>query len=101
MRGFAALLGKEWYRATPLRRMSHGIDAVLLATALLLLYALQISPLTTSWLTLKVMLVMAYIAFALVALRTGAPGLRVVTGLAALFLFACIFLLGRTHYGMG
>jgi len=59
-------LNVRWVRVAP-----HVVDTVLLASAAWLAWALQQYPFVHGWLTAKVVGLLAYIGFAMVALRRG------------------------------
>jgi uncharacterized membrane protein SirB2 len=59
-------LNVRWVRVAP-----HLVDTVLLASAAWLAWALQQYPFVHGWLTAKVVGLLAYIGFAMVALRRG------------------------------
>jgi uncharacterized membrane protein SirB2 len=74
------LLGARWVRVAP-----HAVDTVLLASAAWLAWALQQYPFVHGWLTAKVLGLLAYIGFGMVALRRGrTKGIR-----ATFFALAC------------
>jgi uncharacterized membrane protein SirB2 len=64
-------------RESPLRRtrtarsLPHVIDTVLLATAIAMAVQLGIYPFTASWLTAKLIALLAYISLGMIALRWG------------------------------
>ena len=69
LRGLAALAGAGWPNAAILRRSSVVIDTALLAAAVLLLVTLDLNPLLTPWLRVKLVLLVAYIVLGTLALR--------------------------------
>jgi uncharacterized membrane protein SirB2 len=60
------LLNARWVRVAP-----HVVDTLLLASAAWLAWALQQYPFVHGWLTAKVLGLLAYIGFGMVALRRG------------------------------
>lgn len=60
------LLNARWVRVAP-----HVVDTVLLASAAWLAWVLQQYPFVHGWLTAKVLGLLAYIGFGMVALRRG------------------------------
>jgi uncharacterized membrane protein SirB2 len=74
------LLNARWVRVAP-----HVVDTVLLASAAWLAWALQQYPFVHGWLTAKVLGLLAYIGFGMVALRRG----RTKAVRAAFFALAC------------
>lgn len=74
------LLNARWVRVAP-----HVVDTLLLASAAWLAWALEQYPFVHGWLTAKVLGLLAYIGFGMVALRRGrTKGVR-----AAFFALAC------------
>jgi len=59
-------LAQRWVRIAP-----HGVDTLLLLSALWLVVATQQYPFVQSWLTAKIVALVAYIGLGMVALRRG------------------------------
>jgi uncharacterized membrane protein SirB2 len=72
-RGVAALLDARWVRSRAARTWPHVVDTVLLASALGLAWLLRLNPITTPWLLAKIVGLLLYIGFGMVALRPGLP----------------------------
>jgi len=88
----------RWANATPLRRLSYAIDTLLLGSAVLLAGILQQFPFVSSWLTAKLLLLVAYILLGIFALRRGRTRLtRQVCFIAALSVYAFIVSIAITH----
>jgi len=86
-------LAARWARILP-----HVVDTVLLLSALVLAATLGQWPFAQAWLTVKVVLLCAYIALGMVALRPGRPKrVRVAAFLLALVVFLAIVSVARTH----
>ena len=68
-RGVGVLLGATMPMSPVVRRCSQVIDTALLVAALLLLATLQLNPFTSPWLLAKLVLLVAYIGFGILALR--------------------------------
>ena len=88
VRGLLVQTGQHWALAKPVRRLSIGIDTLLLVTALLLLLILHLNPFTTAWIAVKLVLLVVYIAlgvfaFAGVSGRTGRVRFHVQRGARA------------------
>lgn len=80
------LLHRRW-----INRSSYVIDTVLLASALAMVFWSAQYPFVQSWLTVKVLAVLAYIAAGAVALRRGrTKAVRTGALVVALLLFAYI-----------
>ncbi len=67
VRGVAFIAGLRWAMARPIRRISYTIDTVLLTAALMLMTIVQQYPFVHAWLTVKVLLLIVYIALGFVA----------------------------------
>ncbi|MEN9704410.1 MAG: hypothetical protein RLZZ393_289 [Pseudomonadota bacterium] len=81
-----------------LRRLSYAIDTVLLTAAFALMALLHAWPGQQRWLTVKVLLVLVYIALGSLALRRGkGAGFRKACFLAALAVFLFIVGIARRH----
>jgi uncharacterized membrane protein SirB2 len=76
IRGLASLAGKKWVQSRWARTIPHGVDTVLLLSAITLAFMLRISPLSAPWLMAKVIGLMVYIGLGVVALR---PRVGVIT----------------------
>ncbi|MBU6260821.1 MAG: SirB2 family protein [Burkholderiales bacterium] len=90
-RAAGALAGARWVRSRWARTLPHGVDTVLLLSALTLAWMLRLSPLATPWLMAKIVGLLAYIGFGVVALRPGTRfGPRAASAVAAVLVFAWI-----------
>lgn len=84
-RGAGALAGAAWVRSRAARTLPHGVDTLLLLSALAMLWRLQLAPWAAPWLAAKIVGLLLYIALGMVALRPGRPRVqRAAAGLAAL-----------------
>lgn len=98
LRGLALTLGAAWPRAAPLRYLSYTVDTVLLTAALMLMTAVQQYPFADAWLTVKVLLLVVYIALGIYAFRTTrSRTVRLIAWLAALAVFGFIVSVARAH----
>ena len=101
-RGVAALMDARWVRGRAARTLPHGVDTVLLASALGLAWELRLNPITTPWLLAKIVGLLLYIALGVVALRPGLPrAVRTVVLLAAVLCFAQIVAMALTKSPAG
>ncbi len=73
LRGGLALTGQDWRRWKPLRWLPHVNDTVLLLAAISLAYWSGQYPIQQSWLTAKVLALLAYIGLGKLALRSVLP----------------------------
>jgi uncharacterized membrane protein SirB2 len=96
------LLGSPWGMAAPVRYLSYAIDTVLLAAALTLVTILRQYPGIDAWLTVKVALLIVYIALGSFALkRARTLRARMVCWIGALAVYAFIASVALTHNPMG
>jgi uncharacterized membrane protein SirB2 len=80
----------------------HVVDTVLLASALGLAWVLRLNPITTPWLLAKIVGLLLYIGFGMVALRPGLPrAVRALALLAALVCFGQIVAMALTKSPAG
>ncbi len=101
-RGLVLFSGAQWAMAAPVRYLSYTVDTVLLTAALMLMGIIQQYPLVNAWLTVKITLVLLYIALGIIAFRKGRTSRRAVGfWLAALVTYALIFSVARTHDPLG
>lgn len=98
VRAVAVQAGAQWAMTAPLRYLSYGIDTVLLAAALLLFVMLPAPVFANGWLAVKLVLVVAYIVSGSIALKRGrTPGMKRWGLVAALVLYASIFVIAWAH----
>jgi uncharacterized membrane protein SirB2 len=86
----------------PLRYLTYTIDTVLLTAALMLVTILHQYPFVQAWLTVKVLLLVAYVllgTFALKRARTRRS--RAICYVAALAVFLFIASVARAHHPLG
>jgi uncharacterized membrane protein SirB2 len=101
-RGCMMLAGLPAANHVALRRISVAIDVLLLAAAIALTTIIHQYPFVQAWLTVKVLLLVVYIALGVFALRRGRTrAIRVVCFGAALAVFLFIVTVARTHDPLG
>ena len=84
-RGLGALMGAAWVQSRPAKTLPHVLDTLLLASALSMVWMLQLNPFATPWLLAKILGLLAYITLGMVALRARfARPLRATAWVAAL-----------------
>ncbi len=71
LRGYWMSVDNPLLRHRVTKVLPHVIDTLLLGSALALLFALHLSPLTQPWLSAKIIALLCYIGFGMVALRFG------------------------------
>jgi uncharacterized membrane protein SirB2 len=90
-RGAAGLAGATWVRSRAAKTLPHIVDTVLLLSAIALVWRLGLNPLATPWLMAKIVGLLVYIAFGILALRPGLPvRVRAATWVLALVSFSYI-----------
>ena len=102
LRGGFALAGARWPNAAPIRWLSYSIDTALLTAALMLLTILPHATFANGWLWVKLGLIVSYVVLGVFAMRGAkSKGMRVVSYLAALAVFASIYATARSHQPLG
>ncbi|MFN7182848.1 MAG: SirB2 family protein [Thermomonas haemolytica] len=102
LRGGASLLGARWPRHWLPKYASYIIDTILLTSATMLFSMLPAAMFANGWLSLKLVLVVVYIALGMLAMREKyGRGRRIVFYLAALGTFASIYGIARMHHPLG
>ncbi len=102
LRGLLAVTGSAHANHAVLRHLSYVIDTTLLAAALLLASIIHQWPFVQPWLTTKVLLLLAYIALGVIALRPGKAGpVRLACFVAALIVYSFIISVAITHDSRG
>lgn len=102
LRGLAVQAGAAWGMAAPVRYLSYGIDTVLLTAALMLVTLLPAAVFANGWLWVKIGLLVVYVGLGTFALKRGRTArVRLASYVGALAVFACIYLVARTHDPLG
>ena len=102
LRGIGLFSGASWPKATPVKLLSYTIDTVLLTAALMLTTIVQQYPFIDAWLTVKVVLLVVYIAMGILAFRGPfSERTRMMFWAGALLVFGYIFFVARTHDPFG
>jgi uncharacterized membrane protein SirB2 len=95
------LLNAKWPMASPLRYLVWTVDTVLLTAALMLMTVIQQFPFVDAWLTMKLVLLVAYIVIGWWAFRAARKKARIISSVAALMTFLFIVIVARTHNPLG
>ena len=95
------LLNARWPMYAPLRYLVWTVDTVLLTAALMLMTIIQQFPFVDAWLTMKVVLLIAYIVIGWWAFRAARKKVRIICSVAALMTFVFIITVARTHNPLG
>ena len=82
------LLQQRWVKSLP-----HINDTLLLICAIYLMVIIQQYPFMHSWLTAKVLALLAYIGFGIVAIKQG----KLLTAFAAALCFGYMVMVARAH----
>lgn len=102
VRGAFALAGAEWPRALPVKWLSYAIDTSLLTAAMMLLTILPWAMFANGWLTMKILLLVAYVVLGVLAMRPHRTRRdRALYYAAALLAFAAIYGIARAHHPLG
>jgi uncharacterized membrane protein SirB2 len=102
LRGAMMLAGAGYANHHALRMLSYLIDTALLAAALVLVALSHQYPFVQSWLTVKVLLLVAYILLGVFALRRGrTQSIRAACFAAAITLYLFIVSVAVTHSPLG
>ena len=94
-------LAASWVMAWPVRALSYTIDTVLLTAALMLTTIIQQYPFVDSWLTMKVILLVAYIMLGYRALRGTSVRSRWANMAGAALVYGFIVSVARAHDPLG
>lgn len=96
------LFSAAWPKAFPVRMSSWCIDTVLLTAALMLMTVVGQYPFVDPWLTVKVLLLIAYIGLGTLALSARRTRwTRIAFSIAALMVFGFIVTVARAHHPLG
>ncbi|MBI2379338.1 MAG: SirB2 family protein [Gammaproteobacteria bacterium] len=102
LRYLGQVLGLSFVRGRLMRTLPHAIDSILLLAALGLAALLHQYPFVHTWLTAKVLALIAYIGLGSVALKRGRnAGTRFLAFLLALATVGYILSVARTHSPYG
>lgn len=102
VRALAALQGRGWPLRQAWRRASEGVDTALLIAGAGLWWLLQLNPLHTPWLGLKLGLLVVYIGLGTLAMRrTASTPVRALCLLAALLCVAFMASIALARHPLG
>lgn len=91
----------RWVTAWPIRSLAYTIDTVLLTAALMLMTITHQYPLADNWLTMKVVLLVAYIVLGYRALRGRTRQTRWASLTGAALIYGFIISVARAHDPLG
>ena len=95
------LLQAKWPMASTLRFLVWTVDTILLTAALMLMTIVQQFPFVDAWLTVKVLLLVAYIVIGWFAFRAERKPARLAASFAAITIFLFIVTVARAHDPLG
>lgn len=102
LRGLAFnLFRAPWALSAPVRYISWTVDTVLLTAALMLMTIIKQYPIANAWLTVKIMLILVYIALGFFALRASSARMRIASLGGAALVFGYIYMVARAHDPLG
>jgi|SRR6185437_7769720 len=102
LRGFGVQRQASWPMLRPVRVVTYVVDSALLAAGLTLFLMLPRPIFANGWLLAKLLLIVAYIVLGSHALARGrTPATRLISFLAALFVYANIIGVTVTHHPLG
>ena len=102
LRGAGVLAGMRWPHWLVVRWFSYSIDTALLTAALMLLTILPGAIFANGWLTVKLVLLVAYVVLGVFAMRRArSRATRAACYVAALATFAMIYGIARAHHPLG
>ena len=102
LRGAGLLSGGSWPLSLPVRLLSYAIDTTLLTAALMLMTIVRQYPFVDGWLTVKVLLLLVYIALGVMAFwRARSMAARAAFWGAGLAVFLFIVSVARAHDPLG
>lgn len=102
LRGAAVWAGQGWPMQALWRRLSMGIDTLLLLAGASLWTLLQLHPVASPWLGVKLLLLLVYIVLGSIALKRGrTPAVKRAAYLAALAVLLFMVTVARSHHPLG
>ena len=91
LRGYWMLTGSALFRNRATRIAPHVVDTLFLATAIWMVFEMQLAPLGQPWLQAKLVGLLAYIGLGMIAFRFSAtPGTRLLAFVGAITSFAYV-----------
>jgi len=101
-RGLGSFARAAWVRHRFARTAPHGVDTLLLLSALVMAWTLRLTPTTAPWLVAKIAGLLLYIGLGMLALRPGRPlALRIAAWVSALAVFGWIVSVAITKQPLG
>jgi uncharacterized membrane protein SirB2 len=102
LRGLLMLARSPRVHSPWLRYPSYAVDTLLLTAAAMLMTVIHQYPFQTSWLTMKVTLLVVYVGFGTVALKRGSTQrVRAAAFVVALLTVGFLYTVARAHHPLG
>jgi uncharacterized membrane protein SirB2 len=102
LRGAAVWAGQAWAMRPLWRRLTAAIDTLLLAAGVGLWTVLQLNPVASPWLGVKLLLLPVYIVLGTLALKRGrTPAIKRAAYVAALAVLLFMVTVARSHDPLG
>lgn len=95
------LLGAKWAMSWPVRLLSYTIDTVLLTAAMMLTTVIRQYPFVDNWLTMKLLLLAAYIMLGYQSLRGSTAAIRWASLVGAALVYGFIISIATAHNPLG
>ena len=102
LRGAGVLANMRWPHWLVVRWTSYAVDTSLLTAALMLLTILPGALFSNGWLTVKIVLLVAYVVLGVFAIKRARTRMtRAVCYVAALATFGLVYSIARAHHPLG
>ena len=102
LRGLSySVIRARWARSKPSRWLSHGVNGTLVAAAVLLSTVIQQFPLTHPWLTVKLLLLLAYLLLGHFAVNGLSASVRWLALGGAILIFGFVGSVAHSHDPLG
>lgn len=101
LRGSSRLLDLEWTNQKWVKIAPHIIDSFLMLSGVLLMFAIQQFPIAQSWLTVKLMVLIAYIFFGIKTMKSTQKMQQRSYFAAAILCVMFMITIAKTHNPLG
>lgn len=101
LRGSSRLLNLEWTNQKWVKIAPHIIDSFLMLSGVLLMFAIQQFPIAQSWLTVKLMVLIAYIFFGIKTMKSTQKMQQRSYFAAAILCVMFMITIAKTHNPLG
>jgi len=100
-RGGSKVFGGEWQNAKWAKISPHVIDTVLFVTGILLMFATQMFPISHDWLTVKMILLVGYIMFGIMTMKSTSVMKQRTFYAGAILCVLLMITVAKTHHPLG